>query len=58
MKRVLLLKSALLLLGLLAAQAEASQPEIVAKLTGVRAAAAAVATWRIPGEVGRWFPVL
>jgi hypothetical protein len=38
---VLSLKSALLLLGLLVAQAEASQPEIVAKLTGIRAADAA-----------------
>jgi hypothetical protein len=39
----------LLLLGLLVAQAEASRPEIVAKLTGVRAAtAAAAATWPIP----------
>ena len=45
---VVSLKSALLLFGLLVAQAEASQPEIVAKLAGARAAAAAAAPWRVP----------
>jgi hypothetical protein len=51
-RRVLSLKSALLRLGLLVAQADASHPEIVAKLTGVRAAAAAAATWRVPEQHG------